>query len=135
MAISIFSKKEKAKETKKPEASVKIEVKPKEPVKAAKISPAKKADVWKALKFPHVTEKTALMAGDNFYTFQVMRDANKTEIKKAVESEYNVNVVDVKIVNIPRKRVQRGKIPGFKNGCKKALVKLKQGQKIDIITQ
>jgi len=47
---------------------------------------------------------------DNFYTFEVMPKANKAEIKQAIESEYNVNVVDIKIINIPRKKVQRGKL-------------------------
>ncbi|MFA5087244.1 MAG: 50S ribosomal protein L23 [Candidatus Paceibacterota bacterium] len=135
MAINIFGKKENTEAKEKPEASVKAEPKAKEPVKAAKVSAAKKTDTWKVLKFPHVTEKSSMLMGDNFYVFQVMDTANKPEIKKAIESEYNVKVVDVKIVNIPRKRVQRGRILGFKNGCKKAMVRLEKGQKIDIIAQ
>lgn len=132
MAINIFGKKEEGQEAKD---SVGTEVKAKETTKSKKALVTKKADAWKVLKFPHVTEKASLLAKDNYYVFQVMPTANKTEIRKAIEIEYNVKVVTMKIVNIPRKRVQRGKIEGFKNGCKKAMIKLKPGQKIDVIAQ
>lgn len=138
MAINIFGKKEKAEKiesTKKVDLKPKAETKIKEVVKTTKSLSAKNNEAWKVLKFPHVTEKVSSMASDNFYAFQVMPRANKPEIKKAIESEYKVKVVDIKIINIPRKRVQRGRIPGFKSGCKKALIRLEQGQKIDIITQ
>jgi large subunit ribosomal protein L23 len=135
MAINIFGKKEEAAQKKKAEPAVKAEVKTKEPAKEKKVSVAKKSNSWKVLKSPHVTEKAAFLSKDNFYAFEVMPDANKAEIKKAVESEYNVNVIDIKVINIHRKRVQRGKIPGFKKGYRKALVRVKDGQKIDVITQ
>lgn len=137
MAINIFGKKEikKKEPAKKAEKAVKEEPKTKEAVKTAKVSVVKNSEAWKVLKLPHVTEKTSFLMQDNFYAFQVMPKASKAEVKKAVESEYSVDVVDVKMINIPRKRVQRGKIPGFKSGSRKALVRLKSGQKIDIITQ
>jgi len=150
MAINIFRKKQtqegqtkkqvkekqiKEEPVKQKEKSVNQEVKKKESVKTAKILGDKKFEVWKILKAPHITEKTSFLMQDNFYTFEVMPKANKAEIKQAIESEYNVNVVDIKIINIPRKKVQRGKIIGHKKGYRKALIKLKSGQKIDIITQ
>jgi large subunit ribosomal protein L23 len=135
MAINIFGTKEKAAAKKKAEPKAVAEVKAKEPAKEKKVSVTKKSISWKVLKSPHVTEKAAFLSKDNFYAFEVMTDANKTEIKKAVESEYNVNVIDIKIINIHRKRVQRGRIEGFRNGYKKALVRLRDGQKIDVITQ
>lgn len=136
MAINIFGKKEAGKEpANKIEKVIKEEPKIKESVKSAKVSVAKKSEAWKVLKLPHVTEKTSFLMQDNFYAFQVMPKASKAEVKKAVESEYNVEVTAIKMINIPRKRVQRGKIPGFKSGIRKALVRLKPGQKIDIITQ
>jgi large subunit ribosomal protein L23 len=129
MAINLFKKQEEGKKE-----TVKTETK-KVVAKTAKVEFEKISEAWKVLKFPHVTEKAAAMADENFYVFQVFPQSNKIEIKKAIESEYKVNVIDVKIVNIPRKKIQRGKISGFKNGYKKALVKLRAGQKIDIIAK
>lgn len=135
MAINIFKKSNKEKKGAKKESAIKTETKILNETKGGKVLAEKDNHAWKVLKFPHVTEKSGLMASDNFYVFQVMSRANKIEIKKAIEKEYKVNVLDVKIINIPRKAVQRGRIPGFKNGYKKACVKLKSGQKIDIIAQ
>jgi large subunit ribosomal protein L23 len=135
MAINIFKKSNKEKKSIKKEPTVKAETKISNETKGEKVLAQKNNQSWKVLKFPHVTEKSGLMASDNFYVFQVMPKANKVEIKKAIESEYKVNVTDIKIINIPRKAVQRGRIPGFKNGYKKACVKIKSGQKIDIIAQ
>ena len=137
MAINIFKKSEKEKNLKTAKKKPAGDVALKEPseTKKTKDLSQKSFDAWKILKFPHVTEKSGLMTADNFYVFQVMPQANKIEIKKAIESEYNVSVVDIKIIKIPRKPVQRGRIPGFKKGYKKAYIKLKSGQKIDIIAQ
>jgi len=138
MAINIFKKQEakKAEEKveKKEEPAAKKEVKKTE-TKSGKVVINKNNDAWKILKFPRVTEKSAMLAERNFYVFQVATESNKTEIKKAVEAEYGVKVKDIKIVNIPRKRVQRGRIEGVRSGYKKALVKLAEGEKIDILTK
>ncbi|MDD5639986.1 MAG: 50S ribosomal protein L23 [Candidatus Pacebacteria bacterium] len=85
------------------------------------------------LKKPRITEKAAILAEENFYVFEVEKTANKMEIKKAVEEYFKVNVENVNIVNLPRQKVQKGKVMGHKSGCKKAIVKIKKGQKIDII--
>jgi large subunit ribosomal protein L23 len=85
------------------------------------------------LKRPRITEKAAILAEENFYVFEVESRTNKIEVKKAVEQYFKVNVEGVNIVNLPRQKVQKGKIVGYKNGCKKAIVKVKKGQKIDII--
>jgi large subunit ribosomal protein L23 len=138
MALNIFKKQsakpveEKVEEKK--EVMAKKETKKTE-IKSGKISINKNNEAWKILKFPRVTEKSAMLAEENFYVFQVATDSNKTEIKKAVEAEYGVRVKDIKIINIPRKRVQRGRIEGVKSGYKKALVKLNAGEKIDILTK
>ncbi|MFA5368499.1 MAG: 50S ribosomal protein L23 [Candidatus Paceibacterota bacterium] len=129
MAINLFKKQEEEKKE-----VVKTDSK-KAATKTSKVEFEKNSEAWKILKFPHITEKAAALADENFYVFQVFPQSNKVEIKKAVENEYKVNVVDVKIVNIPRKKIQRGKISGFKNGYKKAFIRLKPGQKIDIIAK
>jgi len=85
------------------------------------------------LKRPHITEKAAALAEENFYVFEVENSANKIKVKKAIEECFNVKVENVNIVNLPKKKIQKGKIMGSSGGCKKAIVKVKKGQKIDII--
>ena len=76
---------------------------------------------------PIVTEKMP-----NRYGFRVSPDANKLEIKKAVEELYNVNVVSVNTMNYSGKRKSRytksGIINGKQSAFKKAIVTLKEGQ-------
>ncbi|MEX2470415.1 MAG: 50S ribosomal protein L23 [Pseudohongiellaceae bacterium] len=82
---------------------------------------------------PHVSEKTTLMGEDhNQYTFKVARDATKPEIKKAVESLFDVKVDDLKVLNVKgkSKRTARGKLRK-RSDWKKAYVRLQAGQEID----
>jgi large subunit ribosomal protein L23 len=93
-------------------------------------------DCSKILLSPHVTEKAAILAeDDNKYIFKVYSGTNKIEIKKAVESLYNVKVVGVRIINIPSKQIRVGGKIGLKKGYKKAIVELMEGQKIEIISR
>lgn len=88
------------------------------------------------LKSPCITEKAVNMSEvGNFYVFHVNSDANKVEIKKAIKDRYKVDVIQTRTINIPRKRVVKGRKIGFKNGYKKAIVKIKEGQKIEIVGQ
>ena len=85
---------------------------------------------------PIVTEKmTAAGEKINRYGFQVVRTANKVEIKKAVEELYNVQVLDVNTLIVAPKTKQRytksGLIRGAKAAYKKAIVTLKEGETID----
>jgi len=81
---------------------------------------------------PHVTEKTALaMQNANQYAFKVRRDANKTEIKAAVELMFEVKVAGVQVSNEPGKDRRFGKRIGRTQDWKKAYVKLADGQSID----
>jgi len=121
--------KEKIQEAKKaPE--IKVEEKPKIEKKAAK---KKIGTIYNILKEPYVTEKATDLSKENKYIFKVYSTANKTEIKKAIESLYNVNVISVRTINIPRKKKRFGKTMGFKAGLRKAIVEVKPGQKIEII--
>jgi large subunit ribosomal protein L23 len=84
------------------------------------------------LKAPIITEQsTKLIESDNKYTFKVDRKANKVEIKKAVETIFNVKVLSVNTVNVLPKFKRMGKYEGYKSAYKKAVVKLAEGQKID----
>lgn len=95
-----------------------------------------KNEKWNVLKSPCITEKAVdISALGNFYVFKVNKEANKIEIKKAVEERYKVNVIQVRTTTIPRKKIKRGRTEGFKPGYKKAIVKIKEGQKIEMILQ
>jgi large subunit ribosomal protein L23 len=81
---------------------------------------------------PHVTEKTSLaMQNSNQYAFRVRRDANKTEVKQAVELMFDVKVAAVQVVNEPGKDRRFGKRIGRTQDWKKAYVRLVDGQAID----
>jgi large subunit ribosomal protein L23 len=85
---------------------------------------------------PHVTEKTSLaMANNNQYAFRVRRDADKTEIKQAVELMFDVKVSGVQVVNEPGKTRRFGKTNGRTQDWKKAYVSLAKGQAIDYEAQ
>jgi large subunit ribosomal protein L23 len=85
---------------------------------------------------PHITEKTALaMQNANQYAFKVRRDADKTEIKKAVELMFDVKVAGVQVVNEPGKDRRFGGRLGRTQDWKKAYVRLADGQAIDYEAQ
>jgi large subunit ribosomal protein L23 len=85
---------------------------------------------------PHVTEKTALaMQNTNHYTFRVRRDANKTEVKQAVELMFDVKVAGVQVVNETGKTRRFGRTLGRTQDWKKAYVRLADGQAIDYEAQ
>ena len=85
---------------------------------------------------PHITEKTALaMQNANQYAFKVRRDANKTEIKQAVEQMFDVKVAGVQVANEPGKDRRFGNRLGRTQDWKKAYVRLAEGQAIDYEAQ
>ncbi len=86
--------------------------------------------LYRILKSPHVSEKATDLAEKSKYVFKVFPEANKTEIKKAVKNLYGVDVLSVNIIKIPPKKRRLGKISGFKKGYKKAIIKIKKGQKL-----
>ncbi len=91
------------------------------------------------LKRPVVTEKmTAQTEKLGRYGFIVDADANKLEIKSAVEKMYSVTVESVRTMRYAGKRKSRftksGAIAGRKNNFKKAIVQLKKGESIDFYT-
>ena len=85
------------------------------------------------IKNPRITEKASFAQEQNVYTFDVSLGANKTEIKKAIFSLYKVKPIKVNVLSIPKKHIMsRGKM-GAKGGGRKALVYLKEGDKIEFI--
>ena len=84
-----------------------------------------------------VTEKAALLAANlNQYTFEIDPRANRTEVARAVEEVFNVKVTNVNILikkpKVKTDRARRGR-PGTKGGHKKAIVSLKEGDKIELV--
>lgn len=88
--------------------------------------------LYKVLLGPHISEKTSV-AGElsNSYTFKVVPDATKPEIKAAVEQLFDVKVLAVNTLNVKGKvkRTMRGATR--KKNWKKAVVRLAEGQAID----
>lgn len=84
---------------------------------------------------PIITEKSYRLANEeNKYTFRVHPDANKIEIKNAVEKLFNVKVVKVNTINVKPKRKRLGKFEGRTSSWKKAIVTLKEGDRIEFFT-
>lgn len=81
---------------------------------------------------PVVTEKTMDLLADNKYTFYVDRDANKVEIKDAIEEIFHVRVEKVHTMNVTGKKRRMGRFVGRKPNRKKAIVSLKPGHKIPL---
>ena len=84
-----------------------------------------------------VTEKAANLAANlNQYTFEIDPRANRKEVAQAIEDVFNVTVTRVNIIvkkpKIKRDRARRGR-PGKKGGHKKAIVSLKEGDKIELV--
>lgn len=78
----------------------------------------------------HLSEKTNNLSSTGRYVFVVAKTANKIEIRKAVESVYDVHVTSVNVVNTKGKFRSYGKTSGRTSAWKKAIVTLKAGEKI-----
>lgn len=133
----IKPKKEIKKETKKVEKPAEVSVEEPKKKKEAKVAPPKPKKTseiaYRILKGPHVTERATFLAGKNEYVFKVWPRASKKDIKKAVEDVFGVLVLKVRVINVPRKKRRLGRIEGFRKGYKKAIVKIKEGQKIELM--
>ena len=87
---------------------------------------------WEIIKGPIITEKSNdLLENENKYTFKVALDANKVEIKQAIEAIYGVKVLDIATIRVLPKRRRVGKYEGYRSAYKKAIVKLAKDDKID----
>ena len=79
---------------------------------------------------PVITEKQAYAEAEGKYAFKVALDANKTEVKQAIEKIFNVKVLKVNIVNSHPKKKRVGRYTGMTNKYKKAIVTLAEGNTI-----
>ncbi|RLA03505.1 MAG: 50S ribosomal protein L23 [Gammaproteobacteria bacterium] len=86
------------------------------------------------LKSPHISEKATVVAErDNQIVFKVAIDATKLEIKRAVESLFEVEVDSVRTLKVKGKTKRHGQLEGRRVNWKKAYVSLKAGQDIDFL--
>jgi large subunit ribosomal protein L23 len=81
---------------------------------------------------PVVSEKSYSLIEDNKYSFRVHPRAHKTQIRQAVEELFDVKVVSVNVLKVQPKPKRRGWTRGRRPGWKKAIVELREGDKIEI---
>lgn len=90
--------------------------------------------LYKVLVGPHVSEKATRLAEKyNQVVFKVAPDAQKSEIKQAIEKLFNVNVESVQVVNVKGKTKRTIRGLGKRSDQKKAYVTLAEGQSIDFV--
>ncbi len=88
-------------------------------------------NVYEIIRRPIVTEKGVnKKEAENTLCFEVLTDANKTQIKTAVQKIFKVKVADVRTINTVGKLGRRGRFTGYRPDWKKAYVRLKAGEKM-----
>lgn len=85
------------------------------------------------VKNPIITEKAHDLSVLGKYVFLVDKRANASEVKKIIEGNYKVHVTKINTLNVKSKKRRLGRSIGIKSGYKKAVVTLKEGQKLDIL--
>ena len=86
----------------------------------------------KLIKKLHSTEKSSILAEKNIYVFKVNQNVNKIELKSEIEKRFSVNIININILNTKPKKKRRGKITGKTKPFKKAYVRVKDGDKIEL---
>ena len=90
-------------------------------------------EAYKIIKIPLISERATDLQAENKYVFTVDKKAKKYKIKEAIETIYKVHVKKINVINVPKKKKKyRMNIEGFRSGYKKAIIKLKEGEKIAI---
>jgi large subunit ribosomal protein L23 len=90
-------------------------------------------DIYQVIKEPHITEKANFQKeGFNQISFKVHKQANKIEIKEAVETLLKAKVLEVRTINMRGKSRRMGRNAGKKPDWKKAIVRLAPGERIEI---
>lgn len=93
-------------------------------------------EIRNIIKKPLITEKSSVAKEkEGKYTFVVDKDANKYQIKQAVETMFNVKVKSVHTAIFAGKAKRMGKSEGYKSDWKKAIIKLQKGQEISIVDE
>jgi large subunit ribosomal protein L23 len=88
--------------------------------------------VYEVLRRPVITEKNSMLSAQNKYAFEVRQDANKSQIREAVEKAFKVKVASVNVIRVPGKMRRAGRRRSMTSPWKKAVVTLEPGQKIEL---
>ena len=90
-------------------------------------------DIYRIIEKPLVTEKGSdMLANGNWVVFRVHPEANKIQIREAVQKIFDVKVLHVNTQIVQGKKKRFGKAIGVSKTWKKAMVQLKEGEKIEI---
>ena len=87
--------------------------------------------LYAVLRRPLITEKNTLLQAQGKYAFEVAREANKPQVKQAVEKAFKVKVLAVNVMTVPPKTRRIGRRQVLTQSWKKAIVTLKPGDKIE----
>ena len=89
-------------------------------------------DATQVLLAPVVSEKSYQLIESRKYSFKIHPDAHKTQVRQAVEQLFGVHVERVNISKVQAKPKRRGTTKGTKQGWKKAIVQVREGETIEI---
>ena len=87
--------------------------------------------LYEVLRRPVITEKNTMLQAQGKYAFEIAREANKPQIKQAVEKAFKVKVLAVNVMTVPGKTRRVGRQQVLTQSWKKAIVTLKPGDKIE----
>ncbi len=87
---------------------------------------------YEVLRHPIITEKNTLLQSQGKYAFEVAREANKQQVREAVEVVFKVKVAKVNMMTVPGKQHRVGRRQVLSPSWKKAIVTLKSGDKIEL---
>lgn len=92
-------------------------------------------NLFDLIRYPIITDKATKLLELNQYTFATAKDANKVQIKVAIESLFNVKVVSVNTHTPPRKQRRIGKFSGYKARYKRAIITLAPNNSINLFSE
>jgi len=87
-------------------------------------------NIYEVIRRPLVTEKSTRLSERNKYVFEVDRKASKGQVRLAVEKAFNVGVIGVNVIKVPGETKKMGRRQVTAPAWKKAIVTLKEGDKI-----
>ncbi len=82
--------------------------------------------------YPLITEKSLALAKQGKYVFGIEGEANRAQIKKMIREMFNVNVLKIYLINYHRRERGMSKIKSIRKKFKKAIIQLKEGEKIPL---
>jgi large subunit ribosomal protein L23 len=87
-------------------------------------------NIYEVIRRPLVTEKSTRLSEQHKYVFEVSKNANKDQVRLAVEKAFNVGVISVNVIKVPGEAKKMGRRQVVAPAWKKAIVTLKEGDKI-----